>query len=383
MKQQWWRKKRIWGTVAALVFLVGSFWGADPKEILHVVRDIRPLYLIPVLIGVIGMPLVRSLRLQYLIDLEQQLPQRRIFAIYNVGQMLNQMFPALTGQVARVILFSRTFGITKTFAFTIVMLEVLFDGIILMFFIFGASFLTVLPPWMERGESAILLVCVLLFGFFYFALHRAGRKPVNPNSWMRRRLPARLIREWDNVRCSFLSGLNLLKSARHLIAVVLLSVLSWIGHAVIVLFLLRSFGFDFALWAAMVILIVNTLAIMVPVTPGNIGTFQFACIVGLAFFGISRDRALGFSILLHLTEVAPVFILGMISSFSQHVRVSEFSTAEAMEEQDRLAQEVLETGKPIPNGDDTRGKVSPLLDCPPAEDEPAEANDTTKPQASS
>lgn len=331
--------------IAALGFLIGSFWGADPREILHVFRDIRPLYLIPVIIGVIGMPLTRSLRLKYLIDLEHQVPQKRIFAIYNVGQMLNQMFPALTGQVARVVLFSRTLHITKTFAFTIVMLEVLFDGIILLMFIFGASFLTVLPPWMERGELAILLVCVLLFGFFYLALHRSGRKPINPDSWARRRLPARLIREWDNVRTSFISGLTMLKSARHLIAVVLLSVLSWLAHALIVLFLLRSFGFDFALWAAMVILIVNTLAIMVPVTPGNIGTFQFACIVGLAFFGISRDRALGFSILLHLTEIAPVFILGMVSSFSQHVRVREYSSAEVMEEQERLAKEGLDSVK--------------------------------------
>jgi uncharacterized protein (TIRG00374 family) len=147
----------------------------------------------------------------------------------------------------------------------------------------------------------------------------------------------------------------MLKSAKHLIAVVLLSVLAWLAHALLVLFLLRSFGFDFALWTAMVILIVNTLVVMIPVTPGNIGTFQFACIVGLAFFGVSRDRALGFSILLHLTEVAPVFILGLISSFSQHVRVREYRSAEVMEEQARLAQQVLDlgvpaSGEPAPDG---------------------------------
>jgi hypothetical protein len=345
MKKQWWRRKRVWGTVAALGFLIGSFWGADPKEILKVFRDVHPLYLIPVILGIIGMPLARAARLKYLIDLEREVKQGRIFAIYNVGQMLNQMFPALTGQVARIVMFSRTLGITKTFAFTIVMLEVLFDGIILMMFIFGTSFLTVLPPWMVRGELNILLVCLLLFGFFYFALHRSGKKPVNPNSWLRRKLPGRVIREWDNVRTSFIAGLTMLKSGKHLIAVVLLSVLSWLAHALLVLFLLRAFGFDFALWTAMVILIVNTLAIMIPVTPGNIGTFQFACIVGLAFFGVSRDRALGFSILLHLTEVAPVFILGLISSFSQHVRVREYRTPEAIEEQERLTQQVLDFGE--------------------------------------
>jgi hypothetical protein len=256
--------------------------------------------------------------------------------------MLNQIFPALTGQVARVVLFSRTLNLTKTFAFTMVMLEVLFDGITLIMLIFGSSFLVVLPDWMVRGEVIILIACALLFGFFYYALHRAGRDQGPVGRWLHRRLPGRIVREWDNIRNSFYAGLQMLKSARHLIAVALLSMLSWLAHAMLVLFLLRSFGFDLPLWGAVVIMIVNTLAVMIPVSPGNIGTFQFACIVGLAFFGVSKDRALGFSILLHLAEIAPVFILGLISSFSQHVRVREYRTAEALAEQDELTQQVLD-----------------------------------------
>jgi hypothetical protein len=87
----------------------------------------------------------------------------------------------------------------------------------------------------------------------------------------------------------------------------------------------------------MVILIVNTIVIMVPVSPGNIGTFQLACVVGLAFFGVRKDEALGFSILLHLTEIGPVFVLGSIASFSQHVRLREYKSAQVRLEQERLA----------------------------------------------
>lgn len=295
------------------------------------------------------MPLARSYRLKYILDLQYKVTNRRMFAIYNVGQMLNQMFPALTGQVGRVVLFSRTLGCNKTFAFTMVMLEILFDGITLIMLIFGASFLVVLPPWMVRGELTILLTCVLLFGFFYWVLHRGGHEP-NPDSWARRKLPTRLIREWDNVRQSFRAGLNMLKSGRHLLVVALMSIFSWLGHALVVLFLMWAFGFKLELWAALVVLIVNTLAIMIPVTPGNIGTFQFACIVGLGFFGISKDQALGFSILLHFVEIGPVFLLGLISSFSEHVRVREYRSPEVIAEHDRLAHQVWEHGRVL-NGE--------------------------------
>ncbi|GAB4318588.1 MAG: hypothetical protein Kow0074_07870 [Candidatus Zixiibacteriota bacterium] len=283
------------------------------------------------------MPIARAFRLKYILDVQHKVGFKRIFMIYNVGQLLNQMFPALTGQVGRVVLFSRTLGITKTQSFTMVMLEVLFDGITLIMLIFGSSFLIVLPGWMVRGELVILLTCALLFGFLFWYLHRGLREP-NPNSWIRRRLPKRVIQEWENVRHSFHDGLHMLKSGRHLAAVVLMSLLSWIFHALMVLFLLWSFGFNFALWVAIVVLIVNTLAVMIPLTPGNIGTFQFACIVGLGFFGVDKDKALGFSLLLHAVEVAPVFILGLISSFSSHVDVSEFRTPETIAEQERLAR---------------------------------------------
>jgi uncharacterized protein (TIRG00374 family) len=250
-------------------------------------------------------------------------------------------------------------NLTKTFAFTMVMLEVLFDGITLIMLIFGSSFLVVLPDWMVRGEAIILITCIFLFGFFYYVLHRAGRDQGPVGRWLHSHLPGRIVREWDNIRSSFYAGLQMLKSARHLIAVVILSVLCWLAHAMLVLFLLRSFGFDIPLWGAVVIMIVNTLAIMIPVSPGNIGTFQFACIVGLAFFGVSKDRALGFSILLHLAEIAPVFILGMISSFSQHVRVREYGTAEVLAEQDELTHQVLDQGAPPDRPAENQDQASP------------------------
>lgn len=133
----------------------------------------------------------------------------------------------------------------------------------------------------------------------------------------------------------------MLKSTKHLSLVSLLSLASWVAHALIVLFLLRAFDFNVPFWGAMVILIVNTIVIMVPVSPGNIGTFQLACIVGLSFFGISKDQALGFSILLHIAEIGPVFVLGSIASFSEHVKIREFQTEELLAEKERLTTTTL------------------------------------------
>lgn len=353
MQARTWQWIRILGLIAAFVVLVMMFRNTDPRDIWAAIAHMDVRFLIPVLVGTLAMPVARAIRLQYIMEPHHHRPGRRVFAVYNVGQLLNIMMPVLTGQVARVLLFSRTLGITKTFAFTMVILEVLFDGLVLFVMVFGASFLFVMPDWMVRGEVMIFIATALLLGFFYFVLHH-GKHSDGPPNWFHRHAPKRLVHEWDNVKASFLAGLNMLKSTKHLSLVSLLSLASWVAHALIVLFLLRAFDFDVPFWGAMVILIVNTIVIMVPVSPGNIGTFQLACIVGLSFFGISKDQALGFSILLHIAEIGPVFVLGSIASFSEHVKIREFQTEELLAEKERLAATTLVVDEKVDLVEDTQ-----------------------------
>jgi uncharacterized protein (TIRG00374 family) len=351
MQPRTWRWLRLLGLIAAFVVLVMMFRHTDPHDIWNSFARMDLWLLVPVLVGTVAMPVARAIRLKFMMEPHHKRPIGRVISIYNVGQLLNIMMPVLTGQVGRVLLFSRTLVVTKTFAFTLVILEILFDGLVLVMMVFAASFLIVLPDWMMRGEVMIIFAMILLFGFFYLALNRHKKEHADP-SWFRRHSPARLVREWDNVKGSFLAGLNLLKSTRHLLMVLLLSIASWIAHALIVLFLLRAFALDVPFWGAMVILIVNTVVIMIPVSPGNIGTFQLACIVGLNFFGVPKDEALGFSILLHVAEVGPVFLLGVISSFSAHVHLREFQTAELAAEKERLATEPLVVDEQVDLADD-------------------------------
>jgi len=330
------KKKHFYGIFIALGFLVYSFWGIDLSGSWAAIGKIEPWYFIPVLIGIFLMPLTRAQRLKVIFEQEKKVDGWEVFSVYNVAQLLNISLPALTGQVARVLFFSRMFSLTRTFSFTMVVLEALFDGLILLMFIFAASSLVVFPDWLVRGEVVILVACLLLFGFFYYVLHRKDKSSQRLPRWMYR-FPRRRVREWKNIFNSFLAGLRMLKSGRHLLLVVLLSLASWLAHAVAVFSLLYAFGFDLPLWGALVILIVNTAVIMIPISPGNLGTFQFACIFGLSFFGIPKESALSFSLVLHAVESLPIIALGLYYLFSSHVRLKEYRAPEVLREREYLA----------------------------------------------
>jgi len=330
------RKKQFYGIVVATAFLAFSFWGIDLKASWAAVRQIEPLYFIPVFCGVFLMPMVRAQRLKYIIDPEKKIDTWKVFSVFNVAQLLNSFVPAL-GPVARVLFFSRTLGLTKTFAFTMIVLEILFDGLTLLMFIFAASSLFVFPAWLVWGEAVILFICLLFFGFFYFVLHKRGKSNHSLPRWVYR-LPRNWVRRVKNTVDSFLAGLAMLQSGRHLLLVTALSLCSWLVHALAVFSLLKAFNFALPFWGALVILIINTVAIMIQISPGNLGTFQFACILGLSFFGISKNSALSFSLVLHASETIPIALLGTYYSFSSQIQLKKYQTPETLHELENLAK---------------------------------------------
>ncbi len=85
------------------------------------------------------------------------------------------------------------------------------------------------------------------------------------------------------------------------------------------------FNLDLPIWAAVVVIIINYLALMVPVTPGNIGSFQLAVVAGLNIFGVPKTEAVLFSVILYLVDMLPMMALSAFFLFKEHFSISEIS----------------------------------------------------------
>ena len=123
---------------------------------------------------------------------------------------------------------------------------------------------------------------------------------------------------------SFTQGIRLLRSSQHFIGSLIYSLVSWLTHTLVVYYLLKSFGFDLPIVAAATVMIINTLALMIPVTPGNAGTFEFAVSTALAAFPeVGRADAVLFALALHLLDLLPIAILGFIYLKFERVSISK------------------------------------------------------------
>ncbi len=65
--------------------------------------------------------------------------------------------------------------------------------------------------------------------------------------------------------------------------------------------------------AFLLVLLIVHLGTSIPNAPGNVGTYQFFCVVALSFFGIDKARAAGFSIAAFVILTAPFWAIGSLA----------------------------------------------------------------------
>jgi uncharacterized protein (TIRG00374 family) len=93
--------------------------------------------------------------------------------------------------------------------------------------------------------------------------------------------------------------------------------------------LLMAFGIatPSRLGAAAAVLVATNVAAVLPITPGNVGVFQAACVAALAAYGVNAGRALAYGIALQLLEVATAIALGVPALLAEGLRPHDLRRA--------------------------------------------------------
>ena len=81
------------------------------------------------------------------------------------------------------------------------------------------------------------------------------------------------------------------------------------------------------LGAAAAVLVATNIAAVLPITPGNVGVFQAACVAALAAYGVGASRALAYGIALQLLEVTTAIVLGLPALLAEGLKPEDLRRA--------------------------------------------------------
>jgi len=298
--------------VSVAVSLVAGYLALRNVQLDQVMAGIKQADVISVVVVVIllaAAQVLRSVRWGLLLAPLERFSQRLLLPVTCIGFLFVWILPARLGEVARPYLLSQNSKVDLSPAMGSVVLERLIDSIFLVVLLAICLPALRLPSLILssfKGFVFILLAAVLLVllgslpGFRERFFQVASRI-----------LPASLSDFLTRIAETFYSGMQAVTSLKRLLAILALTSVIWAVALATLWVLFRSMDLQLGLLAGITVLVLTCIGIALPAAPGFIGNYHYACVVALGLFGVGKDIALAYAILLHFLTLAVLVIMGV------------------------------------------------------------------------
>ena len=269
----------------------------------------------------------RTWRWAYLLRPMKAVSLRRLFPVVVIGYMGNNVYPARAGELIRAYVLRQREGISVSASLATVIIERVFDGLVMLMFVFIGLPFTPMPAWLQW-----MVVAASLFFFGALAVFMALAIKVQwaeaVYGWVIDRLaPARFRVPLRGFAERFTIGLRSLRSGRAVLMLFLTSIVIWLAETVKYWFVMHAFDFSVPFYVLMLMNGVVNLATTIPSSPGYIGTFDAPGIEILSLWGVPRSLAAGYTLVLHAALWLPITLLGVYYMARESIAWRDLSRA--------------------------------------------------------
>lgn len=257
-------------------------------------------------------------------------PRRRLFAATVIGIAGNLLLPARLGDFARVLVLRRHNQVPATRSLLASWSAQVFDLLAVAAILAGAGALGhALAPMPVL--LAVLGAVVLLLALLWVA-HRWPRLAERVEAL----LPAPLRRRIGETLVNARQGLTFLGSPRTVGAVLLYTVAVWWCDSAGMWLGLRAFGIWVSPAVAAVLVAAIGLSWVLPLTPGNVGTYQVICVFVLGSWGVPEDSAFAMGLGHQAFGLLSTVLLGLLFLQREGLGLGSLARGEAARGADSL-----------------------------------------------
>ena len=312
------RDKKLWiGSAISLVLLIFLFRKIDYGQLAAAFREMDYRYLVPALISTMVSYWFRAVRWRLLLMPLKATRMKNLFPATIIGYMANNLLPARLGEFVRAYTLARSESLTTSGVFASLVIDRLCDGFTVLLVLILTLFTVRLPSGMDSVQQSLVHGGYAVFGIyalamvFLFALKRWNRATLRVITTLLRPLPERFAVKAVSLIDAFMGGLRLSLHPAALGAVALTSLVIWATAIWPVDLTLRAFGIVLPAAASLFIMVFLVFAVMVPASPGYVGTYHAACVYGLMAFNVGKEQALSVALVMHAMGFFPVIFLGL------------------------------------------------------------------------
>src|SRR6266540_384695 len=331
--------KKLWvGIGISAFFLFMLFRKIDFDKLSAALREMDYRYLLPALLFTFTSYFFRAVRWRFLLMPLKNTEMRNLFPATIIGYMANNLLPARLGEFVRAYVLGEKERLGTSAVFATLVLDRLFDGFTVLLILVIAFFTVNLPPGMEKvqhgllmgGYATLLLYCVVVA--FLVVLKKKTALTLQISGKILSPFPAKVSNKVIPLLGSFIEGLRLSTRINDLLLLFLSSLVIWVFAVWPIDMVLRSFSIHLPITASMFIMVFLVFAVMVPASPGYVGTYHAACVYGLMAFNIQKEQALSVALVIHGVNFVPVVILGFYYLWRDKLSLKDVSEKSAQQE---------------------------------------------------
>ncbi len=303
--------------IVSAIFLLLAFRGLQPEELWRSLADLSLPWLLTAVLVYIAAVVVIALRWQFLLRAVQFVPLAALTQLAFIGYMGNNVYPLRAGEALRILLLRRNHQVPLVRSTTIVAIERLFDGCVMLSFVLFSLLL------IEIDSEEIVTIVRFSAPLFALALLIALALAAKPNllrhaaaltlDWLPRQIGAVIASSSEEL----LTGLEGMRRPTHLLGAVVSSYVTWGIEAGSYWLVMRAFDLELSYAVALLLVGAVNLAGLIPASPGQIGVYEFVVISILTALGIDISLATACAVVLHIVIWLPTTVTGFILLLKQ------------------------------------------------------------------
>jgi len=222
-----------------------------------------------------------------------RVPVGQLFRYTLVAFAASGLLPGRSGEVIRAGMLKANEGVPLSIGAALSIVEKCIEAITLL--ILAAPLpllLPALPRWVSTCLAGLGAVGFATLALVWLAASHAER------------LSPRLAR--------FAEGARVVRDPRVFFGTLAIVLLQWLTDAATLLLVMRALGIRVHWSAPILVDLLLNMAILVPLTPAQVGVFEVGIVTALGLLGVGRTRAVAFALLYHALEIVPTTAFGLI-----------------------------------------------------------------------
>lgn len=320
-------QNKILGILVSTVFILLIFWKIDLHQLFATFKgfDFRAfLIFVPVyLLGIY----IRGARWKYLLCNDKKLSVNEAFFSFTAGNTLNSYLPARAGDFWRAVHVGNKIGESKMKLLGSIILERIIDGISVLLILYTAILLYFKH---QKVIEMAIFSAILFFGafIFFFVLFKTG-KITDIFEWFKK-LPFlnknhEIINKLSGLSELFMNGFSVLNDPKCFWGAFFMSMIAWMLECFVTYVLISGFGLEIGFSSALFVISFVALSTVIPSSSVFIGPYQFAYILALGIYHVSKSQALAVAFVHQIIIMILITIITVIYFACVNTSMKEIS----------------------------------------------------------